>query len=99
TPPVTTVNLAQMTAPASTMLLADSGGYYLNRNSYRFAYIPGTADGRTALAVDPAWTDARTMADFMDGRHNNGINVGFCDGHAKWLQGSKIRGDNTLWTP
>ncbi|MHB8994369.1 MAG: DUF1559 family PulG-like putative transporter [Armatimonadota bacterium] len=99
TAPVTTVNLSQMTAPSSTMLMADSGGYYLNRNSYRFAYIPGTADGRAALTVDPAWTDTRTMADFMDGRHNNGINVGFCDGHAKWLQGSKIRSDNTLWTP
>lgn len=99
TAPVTTVNLAQMTSPASTMLLADSGSYYLHRTGYRFAYVPGTADGRDPLAVDSAWADSRTMADFVSGRHNNGVNIGFCDGHAKWLQGSKIRGDNSLWTP
>jgi prepilin-type N-terminal cleavage/methylation domain-containing protein/prepilin-type processing-associated H-X9-DG protein len=99
TPPVTTFNLAQIATPASCMLIADSGAYNLNRNPYRFAYIPGTANGRTALAVDSAWTDTRTMADFESGRHNGGVNVGFCDGHAKWLQGSKILGDNSLWTP
>jgi prepilin-type N-terminal cleavage/methylation domain-containing protein/prepilin-type processing-associated H-X9-DG protein len=97
--PVVTVSLGQLNAPASCMLVADSSTYYLYRTGYRFAYVPGTADGRDPLVLDSLWTNTATLNDFVNGRHNNGINVGFCDGHAKWLQGSKIRADNTLWTP
>jgi len=35
-------------------------------------------NGRTNLALD---------------RHNEGLNIGFCDGHAKWLKGSNIPND------
>ncbi len=31
--------------------------------------------------------------------HNGGLNIGFADGHAKWLQGTKTTSDSTLWTP
>ena len=26
----------------------------------------------------------------MQNRHNEGVNVGYADGHAKWLQGSQL---------
>lgn len=29
-------------------------------------------------------------------RHNGGVNVGFMDGHAKWLSRSEIEGDTGL---
>jgi len=30
-------------------------------------------------------------------RHNDGTNVGFCDGHAKWMQGSALYRNTRLW--
>jgi prepilin-type processing-associated H-X9-DG protein len=30
-------------------------------------------------------------------RHNEGANVAFCDGHAKWTRREKLFVDNTFW--
>jgi len=91
--------------PASTYLIADSitalsGGYgrpsrsnpadpthnYLLR---RIAYANGCdgtwyADGPVAL---PAWDDVDCV------RHSGGANIGFADGHAKWMRASRITWD------
>ncbi|MEN6301106.1 MAG: DUF1559 domain-containing protein [Armatimonadia bacterium] len=34
----------------------------------------------------------------VSGRHNDGGNYAFCDGHAKWLSRSQAAGENRLWT-
>ena len=31
--------------------------------------------------------------------HNGGLNVGYVDGHVKWLKGTNVVNDATLWTP
>ena len=30
-------------------------------------------------------------------RHNEGANVAFCDGHAKWMKRDRLERDNTFW--
>jgi len=31
--------------------------------------------------------------------HNEGLNVGYADGHVKWLKGTNVVTDSTLWNP
>ncbi|MEN6641002.1 MAG: H-X9-DG-CTERM domain-containing protein [Armatimonadia bacterium] len=33
----------------------------------------------------------------IDPRHNDGVNVGFLDGHAKWLKAGKVGATNFKW--
>jgi prepilin-type processing-associated H-X9-DG protein len=89
--------LAEIQAPASTYLYFDSGSYQL-RPSYSsfgivpptgaFWYLPGSC---RVLNLNPAKLkpyplEGARASDCLKGRHNDGINVGFCDGHAKWLR-------------
>jgi prepilin-type N-terminal cleavage/methylation domain-containing protein/prepilin-type processing-associated H-X9-DG protein len=30
-------------------------------------------------------------------RHNEGMNIAYCDGHVKWVNGRRFNGDNTAW--
>jgi len=76
-------------------MIMDAGSYgmtpidvVLPQYNQSFAYMPGYAelgainpDAATYAAEIPS--DAR--ADFATSRHNGGLNVGYCDGHAKFM--------------
>jgi prepilin-type N-terminal cleavage/methylation domain-containing protein/prepilin-type processing-associated H-X9-DG protein len=45
-----------------------------------------------------AWGDTPTYNSLLPDRHNDGLNVGYCDGHAKWGKRSDIGGAAaTVW--
>ena len=65
-----------------------------------FWYVPGTWDAArdpNAVGYGSALLSGFPQSDYKSGRHNEGCNVGFCDGHAKWLAGSYIRGNLHHW--
>jgi prepilin-type N-terminal cleavage/methylation domain-containing protein/prepilin-type processing-associated H-X9-DG protein len=91
--------LAELQTPSMTLMCADSGKLP-NGNPYYLgcwqAWWAGTAINGTA----------------PEPRHNEGANIAFCDGHAKWRRGSNIAvydntadisvyasPDPTLWVP
>ncbi len=85
--------MAQIQSPASCIMLGDAG-LLSNGNPY---YLIDWSVDQSDNAVPP------------ERRHNGGANLGFCDGHGKWLEGSKystwdptvgaLPPDATLWTP
>lgn len=53
-------------------------------------YVPGRGDAGadcSTVAIDAGQKDCQS------GRHFNGVNVGFADGHAKWLKTSVLRSE------
>ncbi len=91
------VPMAHVKKPAEKFLCFDSGAYMIHDSytlhpSGNFWYIPGT---QAALGIDPASCSPYPLtgwyaSDFIEGRHNQGINMCFCDGHCKWLSGSTV---------
>jgi prepilin-type N-terminal cleavage/methylation domain-containing protein/prepilin-type processing-associated H-X9-DG protein len=95
TPPLTQ---SQLAAPASTFLCFDCGNYRLGTANVLAPvgsqwYIPGTGD---ILGLDPvSQVGANPIAedlrqDFRSGRHFEGINMAYADGHAKWLKTEQV---------
>ena len=74
--------LGSIQAPSQTLVIADAGGGVTG-------WAGCTAYGELSPSLAPPQQSAgsgqqrRVCAD----RHNNGANVGFVDGHAKWLSG------------
>jgi prepilin-type N-terminal cleavage/methylation domain-containing protein/prepilin-type processing-associated H-X9-DG protein len=93
-------SMAEIEEPSTTMVLCCSSTYYLHRTGYVHAYVPGTACGRDPVDVDSRFADyGYKIPDFENGRHNGGNNVGYCDGHAKWMESCKIYRTDSLWDP
>jgi prepilin-type N-terminal cleavage/methylation domain-containing protein/prepilin-type processing-associated H-X9-DG protein len=89
---------AAIEAPATTIAFADSAG---SRSKI------GTAqEGKAGYAIDPplpkpdpdvyGYHDPDDPA-MVARRHQEGANLAFCDGHAKWLRLEAIYRDNSLW--
>ena len=102
------IKMARVLAPADTFFFLDSGAYMLNQAyvtspSGNFWYVPGTWDPTrdpTAVGYNSTYPLAGYyQSDYKQGRHNQGCNIGYADGHAKWLAGSYIRGNLQHWTP
>lgn len=90
------LKIADMNAPANLYMTMDSGTYRIYFNDARdprgnYSYTPGigrvlkkgcaASDLRNSVAIPSV-----SCGDFTDGRHFDGVNVGFGDGHAKWLK-------------
>ncbi len=65
--------------PAQVMTIAERSSAFYSNDADIPTYRYETVDGRTRLALD---------------RHNEGLNIGYTDGHAKWLKGSNVPADN-----
>ncbi len=78
------IQLKDVHFPSETMCIGekgDSSSYIIDCLLYDYRNYGVDTDeenGRGNLALD---------------RHNEGLNLGFCDGHAKWLKGSNIPND------
>ena len=77
------VSMASIQSPASIYLCQDASFYtvvytYATSAADNKYYVPGIGNvlGGTAS----------TTPDYLEGRHFQGINVNFADGHAKWLK-------------
>ena len=79
--------LAAVNSVATTYLYMDGGTTYLDYpmslgNTYNVDYIPGIGK----IGGTCSMTVAQHKNDCDNGRHFNGVNVAFADGHAKWLK-------------
>ena len=76
-------SLSTIASPAETICVAEGGNY--------LTYAPST--------YGSAWIPGNQLFDrnYAGCRHNEGGNLCFLDGHAKWMQGSKYLVDNSLW--
>jgi prepilin-type N-terminal cleavage/methylation domain-containing protein/prepilin-type processing-associated H-X9-DG protein len=89
--------LSQITRPAETISVLDGARPEISwvtvsrGPSGSKQYVPGTP--QPSCATDP-WC-------VKDKRHNGGVNVGFCDGHAKWMYTPTIVGPGAdmYWCP
>jgi len=96
-----TLALSAIHNPAQTYLIMDSGGYrlYLEGASSikspagSYWYLPGTGPGSAANLTRSGAVFSGGAAmdrDFATGRHFEGVNVTFADGHVKWLKSSVV---------
>lgn len=112
-----TVSLPQLSAPASTYLAMDAGAYAINSANATaagavgsFWYIPGIGKALGASATTTASgypIDTALVQDFNTGRHFDGVNVLFGDGHVKTVKSSAVcaegakaaAGQPNAWSP
>jgi len=86
------ISLAAVNLPASTYLIMDAGYWRIVPESLftsttGYAYIPGSG----AFGAPEKGTNTSTYpSDFHTGRHFDGVNVTFADGHVKWLKSSVV---------
>ena len=93
------ISLADVRYPSELgLLFEETAAYVPGQSDGLYGCIPGTwqsenngftdswyATERTEPVADPPPCDAYEFA-APDGRHNGGLNVGFFDGHVKWLR-------------
>jgi len=85
------IKLATIQAPANIFAFMDAGNYTVSVGYARATgaasnggYIPGI--GRLGSTCAPGTTGANYVDDCKSGRHLDGVNVAFADGHVKWLK-------------
>jgi prepilin-type N-terminal cleavage/methylation domain-containing protein/prepilin-type processing-associated H-X9-DG protein len=89
------VKLPSVASPSTTYLLMDFGVLQISPQRVVFPaaaseYLPGV--GALGVAL-PAGTYDRFVSDFQNGRHFEGVNILFADGHAKWSKSSEVYGE------
>ncbi len=102
------IRASDVTHPAGVFLVLDGWRIALDYSQVTtprsegssFWYIPGTACGRdpAALGLDLMF-GGWAAADFLEGRHNCGVNVVFADGHCRWVHSSSLQGHPEYWDP
>ncbi len=78
---------ALLAAPAQTYMFMDAGGPALfPADAYAPSgysqYVPGAG----AVGATPRTWPSDILDDFNKGRHFNGVNITFADGHVKWVK-------------
>lgn len=86
------ISLASVNSPAATYLIMDAGAmridpeYFVNTQS-GWAWLPGSGPlGAFGYYATPA----NQPPDWNQGRHFDGVNVTYADGHVKWLKSSVV---------
>lgn len=89
--------LAAIPSPASTYLMMDFGFYAAHYTQVKIPsptqaeyYLPGYADARGLSECTLDEPDNYQAKDCRSGRHFGGVNVGYADGHVKWLKSSTV---------
>jgi len=101
-----TVSMASIEAPASVYMLMDGGTILLQpkpqstSNPYNSSvtapatyawYLPGTKKlVEAAGGTSPAFGSAQEADYASEGRHFDGLNMAFADGHVKWLKTATV---------
>lgn len=89
-----------LASPATLYLIMDSGWVGARPNYFKtprtsgvYEYMPGISKttGNATICDDfPSSVAPIIRDDCMSGRHFDGLNIGFADGHVKWLKGSEV---------
>jgi prepilin-type N-terminal cleavage/methylation domain-containing protein/prepilin-type processing-associated H-X9-DG protein len=112
TNPTNYISLKQgeIVAPASTYLFMDAS-MYSTQNSYarspggKYSWVPGVGNV-TGVAYSSSMS-TNYISDYQEGRHFDGVNVAFADGHVKWLKTATLTAEakkgspnsNGAWNP
>jgi len=99
--------LAEITAPSELFMCLDAGPYMTGKIDVTgprgsFWYIPGCWDQSrdpSAVGYGTYPLTGEAHADYKGGRHNQGVNIGFADGHAKWMSSQSVMGELSHWDP
>lgn len=94
---VTLIKMPMLQATSSIYMIMDYGIYYARVSNIRggassgtnWNYLPGQglAGKSCGMTAFSAWD---RIADCEKGRHFDGINMAYADGHAKWLKSSEV---------
>ena len=89
------VAAASIQSVSTTYLLMDAGPYRIDMSivtapSGSFFYTPGGCGLNGASTTSDPLSDFN-LSDCRNGRHLEGINVAFADGHVKWLKNTKVQ--------
>ena len=102
------ITLGSIKAPAELFMCLDSGPYMVSKGHVTsptgsFWYVPGCWDEArdpTGVGYNSTYPlSGEARSDYMSGRHNQGINIGFADGHSKWMSGQYVLGNLFHWDP
>ncbi|MBI3920206.1 MAG: hypothetical protein HY318_02215, partial [Armatimonadetes bacterium] len=77
-----TASESQITKPAEALVIADSTYPGYTANKYGYPAIYDPSTGNYVYYAD---------------RHNEGLNIGWADGHVKWMRLTDLRGKPQLW--
>jgi prepilin-type N-terminal cleavage/methylation domain-containing protein/prepilin-type processing-associated H-X9-DG protein len=90
----TPVSMAAVNRPAETYMICDFGGYRINVDKIRgsdsgassngYGYLPGSGASGVPYYTTPV------PPDWAEGRHFDGLNMAFADGHVKWLKSTIV---------
>src|SRR5690606_15746190 len=98
----TAFSIASVDSPSTLYMMMDSGSYRLQQTTgtgyYDWMrtpvlnawYLPGTAK----YAADPGFSGLYASDFSGDGRHVDGNNVVFADGHVKWMKTATMWNEN-----
>lgn len=103
------VNIEDVVNRAETYLILDAGNFVINPDMCKGIckgnkYLPGVGQDPKVSADSALKNDKELYKDFLNGRHFEGVNVGFCDGHAKYLKSSDVSAEANkpgfgAWSP
>lgn len=91
------LKLAALVAPASTYVAMDASQWAV-QSSYarlpggKYSWLPGV--GNVTGMPYSATMEVSYRPDYMNGRHFDGVNVMFGDGHVKWLKTATITAES-----
>ena len=84
--------LARLKNPSNLVAVMDSGSMFARADWWDglYGYLPGAGTaGATMNMTTIAW-GADAQSDFATGRHNEGVNIAYCDGHAGYEKSSIV---------
>ena len=91
------ISVASIPATSTTYMLMDSSGYYISSTYARKGgdwnvYLPGAGShGGDCSSMTTGSSGAAGIEECNgNGRHFDGVNMVFADGHAKWLKVSEV---------
>ena len=98
----TPIKMASVNNTAGTYMMMDFGAWAINTNAStnhigipkNAQYLPGTGNA-TGIArdYDPVVASGyyeRFQPDYLSGRHLDGVNIAYADGHAKWQKTTTV---------
>jgi len=90
------ISMASVNAPATTYMALDAGQWYVSASTVTSptgynGYVPGT-EPYTGSPTGVGTYDIQgwNLSDYTNGRHFDGLNMTFADGHAKWLKSGVV---------
>lgn len=102
-------SLSALNSASSTYMVMDTGAYWINPDkvspAVTWEWLPG--NGLLDASYCSPVTNTTYNKDCMTGRHFDGVNVAFADGHVKWLKVAKVHeqalrykaGQASDWSP